>query len=99
MGMAALGAFGVITLSVSFVGGVAGVIFGGTIGRVIANKISDARLKRNEKTTQEDLFRLKLQGMLQLAKIHKKQSKNNLNNYRLILEKVVHLTKPKLTVF
>lgn len=90
MGMAALGAFGVVTLSVSFVGGVAGVIFGGTIGRVIANKISDARFKKKEKTTQEDLFRLKLQCMLQLAKIHKKKSKNNLNNYRLILEKVIH---------
>jgi len=89
VGTAAMTVLGCLTFGTGAVGGIAGFIFGGTVGRCIANKLQLIRGKKNQKMTQEDLYLLKLKCLLEAANVNKSQNKKNINKHRLLVEKTI----------
>lgn len=65
------------------IGGVLGV----AVGRYAGKKMTKT-FKKNKKITEEDFFRIKLQCLLKWGKMQKDDQANNLNLYRMSLEKV-----------
>ena len=53
-----------------------------------AGKKLEKKIKKNKKITEFDLFLLKLDCLLEWIDLEKKRFKNNLNSFRMILEKV-----------
>ena len=88
VGTAAMTILGCFTFGTAAIGGIAGFIFGGTMGRCVANRMQLTRKKKNEKMTQEDLYMLKLNCLLEAGNIHKNRYRNNINKHRLLVEKV-----------
>src|SRR5690349_17897911 len=85
--MTVLSLFGFFAFSFTIVGGIAGGVVGGTIGRYAGKKLRK-KIKRKEPLTQEELYRIKIQCMIQLGKLQKNLLKHNLNKYRTLIEKV-----------
>lgn len=92
LGMASLGVLGFLTFGITLIGGLAGIIFGGTIGRVIAAKVADMRRKK-EIVTQEDLYIMKTRCLAELGIKQKKNAALDLNQFRLCLEKVYNISQ------
>ena len=90
VGMAVIGLFGFLAFSLTIVGGIAGGVLGGTIGRYAGRKLT-RKIKRKEPVNQEELYMTKIQCMIRLGELQQQFLINNLNKYRLSIEKVSSL--------
>ena len=87
MGVAIIGLFGFLAFSWTIVGGVAGGVLGGAIGRAAGKKFISKR-KQKQPMDQEEIYMTKIQCVVRLGQIQQHFLKNNLNKYRIAVEKV-----------
>lgn len=86
--MAILGTVGFFAFSFTIIGGIAGGVLGVILGRYAGKKIV-RKAKQKTSLTEFELFTTKLECILKWVKIERKKCEFNINNYRLVLEKVL----------
>jgi hypothetical protein len=95
IGMTVLGLVGFFTFSFTIVGGVVGGVIGIGLGRYAGRKLI-RRIKRKKILTQEEMYKIKLEVMIKWGELAMNELNLNINEYRLVLEKVIEEFAPAL---
>jgi hypothetical protein len=95
LGMTVLGVVGFLAFSFTIVGGICGGVIGIGLGRYAGKKIK-RRVKHKKPLTGEEMYKIKLQVMVKWGEISARELQLNINDYRMILEKIIEEFAPAL---